>query len=150
MTKRESISDFLSQRKLAIVGMSRTKNKFGNAVFKDLKAKGYELFPVHPEADAIDGARCWKDLGSLPDPVGGVVIVVPPPEAEKVVREARAAGITRVWFQQGAESPAAVQYCEESGMSVVQRQCVMMHAEPVRSVHLVHRWLAGLFGRLAK
>jgi len=150
MTKKELISDFLSQRKLAIVGMSRAKNKFGNAVYKDLKAKGYELFAVHPEADNIEGARCWKDLGSLPEPVGGIVIVVPPPETEKVVREARAAGITRVWMQQGAESLAAARYCEENGISLIQRQCVMMHAEPIRSVHLVHRWVAGLFGRLPK
>ncbi len=150
MTRKEQISDFLSQRKLAIVGMSRAKNKFGNAVFKDLTAKGYELFPVHPEAGAIDGARCWPSLASLPGPVGGVVVVVPPPETEKVVREARAAGITRVWMQQGAESPAAVAYCEENGMSLIHRQCVMMHAEPIRSVHLVHRWLAGLFGKLPK
>ena len=150
MTKKELIADFLSQRKLAIVGMSRAKNKFGNAVFKDLKTKGYELFPVHPEADTVEGARCWRDLGSLPEPVGGVIVVVPPPETEKVVEQARAAGITRVWMQQGAESPAAVRYCEENGMSVVQQQCVMMHAVPIRSIHLVHRWLAGLFGKLPR
>jgi predicted CoA-binding protein len=150
MATRSLIADFLSQKKLAIVGMSREKNKFGNAVYKDLTAKGYEMFPVHPEAEAIEGARCWKDLQSLPERVGGVVIVVPPSETEKVVEEARAAGITRVWMQQGAESPAAVRYCEENGMAVVHRQCVMMHAEPIRSVHLVHRWLAGLFGKLPK
>ncbi len=150
MTNRELIVDFLSQRKLAVVGMSRSKGKFGNAVFKDLASKGYELFPVHPETDVIDGARCWKDLSSLPELVGGVVIVVPPPETEKVVREALAAGIKRIWMQQGAESAAAVRYCEENGISCVQRQCVMMHAQPIRSIHLVHRWFSGLFGKLPK
>jgi predicted CoA-binding protein len=150
MTTREDIADFLSQRKLAIVGMSRKRGKFGNAVFKDLSAKGYEIFPVHPEAEAIEGARCWPNLASLPGPVGGVVLVVPPSETEKVVREARAAGITRVWMQQGAESPEAARYCEEHGIAFIQHECVMMHAEPIRSIHLVHRWFAGLFGKLPK
>jgi hypothetical protein len=150
MTKKELISDFLSQRKLAVVGVSRAKNKFGNAVVKELKAKGYDVFPVHPEADAIRGKHCWRDLGSLPEPVGGVVIVVHPPETERVVKEARAAGITRVWMQQGAESPAAVQYCEENRMSVVQRECILMYAEPLGWFHGAHRWLWGLFGRLPK
>ncbi len=150
MTTKERISDFLAQRRLAIVGMSRKRNKFGNAVFKDLSAKGYEMFPVHPEAETLGGARCWSSLSSLPGPVGGVVVVVPPSETEKVVMEARAAGITRVWMQQGAESPEAARYCEENGISLVQHECVMMHAEPIRSIHLVHRWLAGLFGKLPK
>jgi len=150
MTKRELISDFLSQRKLAIVGMSRTKNNFGNAVFKELKTKGYELFPVHPQADAIKGERCWPDFASLPERVGGVVVVVPPAETEKVVEQALAAGITRVWMQQGAESPAAVRYCEENRMSVVQRECILMHAEPLGWFHGAHRWLWGLLGKLPK
>lgn len=150
MTSREIISEFLAQRTLALVGMSRKGGKFGNAVYKELKAKGYTIFPVHPEADTIDGERCWPNLRSLPDAAGGIVIVVPPAETEKVVEEAHLAGIQRVWMQQGSESPKAVRYCEENGMKVVQGECILMFAEPAAFFHRAHRWVRRVFGKLPR
>lgn len=145
---REQIADFLAQPKLGLVGVSRGGRKFGNTIWKELRAKGYTVFAVHPEARRIGGERCWPDLASLPEPVGGVVIVVRPEQTEQVVEEVRRAGIRRVWMQQGSESPAAVRACEEDGIAVVQRECILMFAEPVASIHRVHRWLWKILGKL--
>ena len=147
---RDQISEFLAQRNLALVGVSRGGKKFGNAILKDLTSKGYRIYPVHPQADKIDGHTCWHSLSELPEPVGGIIMVVPPRETEKVVREAVQAGIRRVWIQQGAESPEAIRYCEEQGISVVHGECIMMFAEPTAFFHGAHRWFRGLFGKLPK
>jgi len=141
------VSDFLSQRKLALVGISRSGKKFGNMVLKDLAAKGYQVHPVHPAAGEIDGHRCWPNLLELPERVGGVVTVVPPSETEKVLRDVVKAGIPRVWMQQGSESPAALRYCEENGISAVHGYCIMMFAEPTAFFHRAHRWVARVFGK---
>ncbi|MBI4165543.1 MAG: CoA-binding protein [Acidobacteria bacterium] len=148
MTSRAAVSDFVGQQKLAIVGASRRKGKFGNMALKELRAKGYKLFPVHPEADMIEGQKCYRSFSALPEAVGGVLVVVPPAQAEKVVREAAEAGIRRVWLQQGAESPAAVRFCEENGMSVVHSECILMFAEPAAWFHRAHRWVWKLLGKL--
>jgi uncharacterized protein len=148
MTSRQTVSDFLAQRKLALVGMSRKRGKFGNAVHKELTARGYTVYPVHPEAGEIDGHRCWPDLASLPEPVGGLVVVVPPPQAEEVVRDAARTGIPRVWMQQGSESPGAIQFCEEQGIAAVHRECILMFVEPAAFVHRAHRWVWGILGKL--
>lgn len=150
MTSKAVVDDFLSQRKIALVGISSKKKKFGNIVCKELKSKGYEVFPVHPQADTIDGESCWPTLAALPEPVDGVVLVIPPPETEKVVQEAAAAGIRRIWMQQGAESDNAVRFCEENNIAVVHGECILMFAEPLGFVHKLHRWVWGLLGRLPK
>jgi hypothetical protein len=150
MTIKAVVDDFLAQRKLAVVGVSRTGKKFGNIAFKALKAKGYRLFPINPHAESVEGEHCYPNLSELPEPVGGVLIVVPPTETEQVVREAAAAGIRRVWMQQGAESEAAIRFCEENGMSVVHGECVLMFAQPVDSVHRLHRWIWRLLGKLPR
>jgi len=124
------IDDFLSQRKLALVGVSRGGKKFGNAILRDLTAKGYQLYPVHPNAAVIDGHRCWPSLLQLPEEVGGVVIVVPPPETEKVLGDVVKARIPRVWMQPGAESAAAIRTCAEDGISAVHGECIMISAKP--------------------
>jgi hypothetical protein len=150
MTTKAAVEDFVAQRNLAVVGISRGGKKFGNLAFKALKSKGYRVFPINPKVENIEGERCYPSLESLPEPVGGVLIVVPPAETEKVVREAAASGIRRVWMQQGAESEAAIRFCEENGISAVHGECILMFAQPVVSFHRFHRWIWGVLGKLPR
>jgi uncharacterized protein len=147
---RERVTEFLGRRRLALVGVSRGGRKFGNAVWQELRAQGYAVFAVHPTAGAIGGEPCWPSLAALPEPVDGVVIVVRPEQTERVVEEAHRAGIRRVWLQPGSESAAAVRFCEAHGIAVVRGECILLHAEPVRSIHAVHRWLWRALGKLPR
>lgn len=147
MTSKAAIEAFLAQDTLALAGVSRSGRGFGNAVLKDLSGKGYEMLPIHPEAAELSGVRAYPSLGELPKQPGGLVLVVPPEQTEKLVREAHDAGIQRVWMQQGAESEAAIRFCGENAMDVVHGECIMMFAEP-KGLHRAHRWLWGVLGRL--
>lgn len=145
-----TVEDFVAQKTLALAGASRSGKKFGNSVMKELRAKGYTVHPVHPEAEEIDGVRCVPSLADLPEPVGGVVLTVKPHETEKLVREAHAAGIPRVWMQQGAQSDDAIAFCRDNGVDAVHGECILMFAGPVQGVHAFHRWLWKVFGKLPK
>ena len=43
MNSKKSVEEFLSQNKIAVVGVSRKRNKFGNVIYRVLKKKGYLL-----------------------------------------------------------------------------------------------------------
>jgi hypothetical protein len=151
MVTKAMIDDFISQPSLAIVGVSRKGgNKFGNSAFKELKSKGYQLYLVHPSAETLEGERTYPNLKALPQGVGGVLVIVPPAQTEKVVQEAHEAGIDRVWLQQGAESQVAIQYCQQNGVSVVYGHCILMYAKPIAFFHKPHRWVMQLLGQLPK
>jgi predicted CoA-binding protein len=121
----EAAQEFLAQKTYAVVGVSRGGGKFGNAVMNALKRKGYRIFPVNPKAKEIDGEPCYPNLKALPEPVGGVIFVVPPAVTEKAVRVAADAGIKRVWMQPGAESDDAVDFCRKRGIAAVYNRCIM-------------------------
>ncbi len=150
MTRRETIEAFLSQKVLALAGASRSGRKFGNVVLRELKAKGYEVRVVHPEAAEIDGVPCFSSLAALPSGIGGLVLVVPPAQAAQLVQEAAEAGIPRIWMQQGSSSPEALRTCEEQGLSVIHGECILMFAQPTAGVPRLHRWLWGVLGRLPR
>jgi uncharacterized protein len=151
MTTKHEIDEFLAQKTLAIVGVSRSGRKFGNAILKDRTKLGYRLLPIHPEAAEVAGVRAFPSFAALPEPVGGVIVVVPPARSEEVVKAAAAHGIRRVWLQQGAASAEAIRFCQEQGMSVVHGECVLMYPKPTTSwVHGAHRWLWELIGRAPK
>jgi predicted CoA-binding protein len=148
MSNKVDVDDFLAQKTMAVVGVSRGGKKFGNAVLKDLKAKGYRTFPINPHAESIEGERCYPNLAALPERPDGVVTIVPPASTEKVVKQAKAAGIKRIWLQQGSESEAAIRFCRDNGMAVIDGECILMFAEPAAFYHRFHRWVWKLLGRL--
>lgn len=143
-----SIDDFISQKNIAVVGVSHNPHKFGNLAYRHLKEKGYHVFPVGRNLKEIEGDSVYAAMDALPEKVDGVVIVVPPKETERVVREAEAAGVRHIWMQQGAESPEAIQYCEEHGLKEVHGECILMFAPPVKSYHRFHRAVMRVCGRL--
>ena len=142
------INQFVSSKRIAIVGMSRSGKKFGNMAAKELKAKGYELFPVHPTASEIDGMSCYPNLQSLSGKVDAVWISIPPTQVSPVLEEAAQMGLKNIWLQQGAWSADVQQTIDRLQLPVVTQKCIMMYAPPVKSVHKFHRTIVGIFGKL--
>ena len=142
------INDFVSLKKIAVVGMSRSGKKFGNMAAKELKAKGYEIFSIHPEAQEIDGLVCYPDLKCLSGKVDGIWISIPPKKVPPVLEEAAEIGLKNIWLQQGAWSEEVQQTIDRLELPVVSRKCIMMYAPPVQSIHKFHRTIKSIFGGL--
>jgi hypothetical protein len=144
----ESIRQFVSAKTMAVVGTSAAGKGFGSFAYSELKKRGYRVLAVHPKASAVHGDPCWPSFAALPEPVERALVVVKPEAAEVVLRDAAAAGVRRIWLQQGAESPAALKAAEELGLDVVHGQCILMFAEPVGPLHGIHRWIWKLIGKI--
>lgn len=149
-TSKAAIDSFVQGKSLALVGVSASGTGFGNGAYKELKARGYRVFPVHPTAASVQGDPCWPSLAQLPERVERLLVVTSPAAAASLVKEAAAAGIRQVWLQQGASSPEAIRACEEQGLQVVHGQCILMFAEPATGVHGFHRWLWKWLGKIPK
>jgi len=144
----QAVIDFVQGSRIAVVGASSNSAKFGNMAFKELKQRGYQVFPVNPNAQEIEGQPCYASLAELRGQVDGALVVVQPQHAVQVLREAAEAGIRNVWLQQGSESDEALSAAQALGLNAVSKKCILMYAQPVKGVHGLHRGLVRLFGRL--
>lgn len=94
---------------------------------------------------AIEGDPSFNFVRDVPDPIDGVVIMVPPDAMAGVVDDVLARGVPRVWFHRGLGQHAIpeelVTRCREAGVTVVDGACPLMFMEPVRGVHRMHRAL---------
>jgi uncharacterized protein len=146
---RRTIDEFLAQRHLAVVGVSRDSKKFPNVVYRRLRQGGRTLYPVNSGAGGspLEGDASYERLASVPDPVDGVMVMVPAESAADVVRQAVERGIPRVWLHRGAGkgsvSAEAIELCRANAVAVVDGACPLMFDEPVRGVHRIHRLLTG-------
>src|ERR687897_3157320 len=112
---KHAAGEFLANRRIAVTGVSRKPDNHGsNVVYQRLRARGYEVFAVNPNADEVEGDRCYHDLGSIPGGVEAVVIGTRPELAEATMRECAELGITQVWMHRGpgagSVSEAATEY----------------------------------------
>ncbi len=103
----------------AVVGASRDRDKYGFLVYHSLKAAGKAVYPINPNAAEVDGDHCYPALSALPQRPEVAVMVVPPAVTESAVSECARLGITQIWMQPGAESPAALAACRANGIAVV-------------------------------
>jgi uncharacterized protein len=151
-TLSDAVSDFLAQKRIAIVGVSRTAQQSANFVFRKLRAAGYEVFPVNRAATEVEGVRCYPDLKSIPGGVTAVVVFTPPNEAESVVHKCVELGITHVWlhraFGAGSASDAAVRVAREAGITLIPAGCPAMFCPPVDFGHRCFRWFMNVTGKL--
>ncbi len=143
---RELIQTFLDGKEFAIAGASRDPRKFGRAVFDDLRKKGYTLYPVHHQADQIDGVSCYPDVHSLPGKVKKLLILTPASATAELVKQAGERGIREIWIQQKSASPEALDLAGKHDIRLIHGECIFMYAEPVKGVHKFHRFLSQLFG----
>jgi predicted CoA-binding protein len=152
---KEAADEFLAQNRVAVTGVSRHPEGHGsNVVYQRLRQRGYEVFAVNPNADVVEGDRCFHDLSSIPGGVGAVVIGTRPAAAEATMRECADLGIRHVWmhraFGDGSVSPAAVAWGREHGIRVIDGGCPLMFGRTADPGHRVMRFVFSLTGKVPR
>ncbi len=151
---KEAVDDFLAQKRIAVVGVSRSGSAAANVIYRKLRDTGYQVFAVNPNAGEVDGDKCYPDLGSIPEGVDGVVVATHPKVSAKIVRDSVDIGVSRIWmhrsFGKGSVSEDGVKLCREKNVTIIAGGCPMMFCEPVDFGHKCVRWILKLTGGLPK
>jgi len=113
---------------IAVVGATDNLHKYGSKIYRNLKAKGYTVYPVNLIAETVDGDAAYADVGDLPVKPDIVNIVVPPPRTRKVVERCVDLGIDHIWIQPGAEDASVLAYLDEHDVHYLANACIMVHA----------------------
>jgi predicted CoA-binding protein len=155
MTIQEAASEFLTKKRVAVMGVSRKpQTHAANAVYRRLRQLGYEVFAVNPNADRVEGDQCFHDLKSIPGGVDAVVIGTGPEHALAAIRECADLGIQQVWmhrsFGAGSISDEAVAWGREHGMRVIDGGCPLMFKPTADAGHVVMRSLLTLAGKIPR
>jgi len=153
VTVKEAASAFLANKRIAVTGVSRKAEGHGsNAVYKRLRARGYEVFAVNPNADEVEGDRCYHDLKDIPGGVDAVVIATKLDAAEATMRECAELGVKHMWmhraFGEGSVCDEATAYGRAHGMTVIDGGCPLMFDPTADVGHKIMRFM--LRGKVPK
>ncbi len=124
--EKTNIEEFLKkENKIAVVGATPNKEKYGYKVFAQLLKEGYKAFPVNPNYNEIVGRKTFPSLTELSKliDIDVVIIIVNPKIAKKVVEEAKSLGIRKIWFQPGSEDKEVIELCKKLGLECIYGIC---------------------------
>ncbi len=94
----ESVRALLAPRSVAVVGASTHAGTIGAALLANVRSAGFRgpIYPVHPEARAVQTLRAYPHIGAIGQPVDLAVIAVPAAAVEGVIDECASAGVRGV------------------------------------------------------
>jgi len=147
---RERIDAFYQHKRVAVIGASRDKRKYGRQLFETLLQKGFDVVAVNPNAERIGDHPCHHSVMDVAQPVDTAIAVVPPAQQERIVGECARAGVKRLWIHEhvlkGISNPRAIYLCEEQGIEVITGYCPFMYLPKPGFPHNLHGWVTKLCG----
>ncbi|HKW26037.1 MAG TPA: CoA-binding protein [Terriglobales bacterium] len=149
-TTLDDVRDFLAQRRIALVGLSRDPKDFSRVVFREMSRRGYDVVPVNPAAGELENRRCFAHLQEVDPPIEAALIMTQPRETARVVRDCAEAGLPRVWMHrgggQGAVSLEAADFCRQNGIRLVEGYCPLMFLAGTPFLHRLHGFILRVLG----
>ncbi|MBB3114417.1 putative CoA-binding protein [Paenibacillus phyllosphaerae] len=122
---RDEIKQILTDAQvIAVVGLSDNPDRTSYMVSAAMKAKGYRIIPVNPNAESILGETCYKSLKDIPEKVDIVNVFRRSEHTPPVAEEAVAIGAKVLWLQLGIHHDEAVHIAQNGGLKVITDRCI--------------------------
>lgn len=106
--------------RIAILGASADRTKFGNKAVRAHQRQGFEVFPVNPRGGEIEGLPVARTLAETPSPLDRVSVYLPPAVLLPLLPQIAEHGCKELWLNPGSESPEVVAAATALGLNVVQ------------------------------
>ena len=107
-------------RRVAVIGASNNRRKYGNKAVRAFLAQGYEVLPVNPHEAVVGGVPAFRSVLDIPGPVDMATMYVPPDVGAAIVEDLARKQVSEVWFNPGSESPSLVARAQALGLDVIE------------------------------
>ena len=108
----------------AVVGVKQDEDQYAYKIYQILKEKGYNVYPVNPKADDIDGDKCYSKVSDIPGQVDVVDMVVNPGTGSKLLDSIEEKNVKYLWLQPGSHNEEFIEELEERGFVYV-KDCIL-------------------------
>ncbi|MEQ1731336.1 MAG: CoA-binding protein [Vicinamibacterales bacterium] len=104
---------------VAVVGASADRRKFGNKAVRAFQAAGYQVVPINPSGQPIEGLVTYRSVMDVPQSIQMVTVYVPADVAIRLLPDFVSKGIEEVWLNPGADDDELVAAARQRGLRVI-------------------------------
>ena len=112
-----------TKKSFAIIGASNEMLKYGYELVVVLKDAGYNIFPINPKYEEIEGVKCYPSLRELPEKPEVIIIALAPTKTESVIKSIEDSDGIIFWLPPNCYNEEAVTFCKDNNISFVYNVC---------------------------
>ncbi|QYZ64599.1 MAG: hypothetical protein OI74_06010 [Gammaproteobacteria bacterium (ex Lamellibrachia satsuma)] len=105
-----------SEHHVAVLGASSKPHRYANQAIKLLNELGYEVTPVHPKLESVEGLQVFSSLGKISKTIDTLTLYVGPQRLAPMFDEIVNAAPSRVIFNPGTESRDLTSRLDKAGI----------------------------------
>ncbi len=94
----------MSERKVAIIGASSDRRKYGNKAVRAYLESEFVVFPINPREETIEGIKAYKSIEEIPGSINVVSMYVAPAVGLKLLPTIAELRPQELWINPGSES----------------------------------------------
>ena len=121
----QQITDILSLRTVAVIGMSKHSSKAAHYVPKYLIDNGYDVTPVNPTAEKILNISCYDSVSEIEGPVDIIDVFRPSEQISFIIRDCIEKKPKVIWLQEGIHDFESEELARKAGILVVYNRCML-------------------------
>jgi predicted CoA-binding protein len=106
-------------KRVAVIGASPDRRKYGNKALRAFQRQGYEVFAVNPNETMVEGLTSYPSVLDIPGEVDMATFYVPPEIGEQVIVEVARKGIREVWLNPGADGAGVIARAKTLGLEPI-------------------------------
>jgi predicted CoA-binding protein len=110
---------------VAVIGASRSRQKFGNKALRAFESRGYTVVAINPNETEVEGHKTYPTVLDYPGTIDMATVYVPPDEGMGVMDDLKKKGVPEVWLNPGADDDAVVRHARQLGLNVIQACSIM-------------------------
>ncbi len=111
---------------VVILGASPKDGRYSNIAQKILMEKGYNVFPVNPLYEGIEGIKCYSSIADVNELIDTVTVYLKPLYLEKMVDDIINKKPGRVIFNPGTEDINIENRLNKSGIETIHACTIVM------------------------
>ncbi len=106
-------------KRVAVIGASSNRQKFGNRAVRAFQSQGYEVIPINPREREVEGLKAYASVLDVPGSIDMATLYVPPEIGERVIEDIARKDIGEVWLNPGADSDALIEHARSLNLKPI-------------------------------
>ncbi len=106
-------------RTVAVIGASNDRSKYGNRAVRAYRADGWDVYPVHPTATAIEGLPAYPNIEAVPAAIDRATLYLQPATTLAALDAIARKGVGELYLNPGSESSAVIARARELGLQPI-------------------------------
>ena len=102
-----------------MIGASKDPAKFSHKAILAYRAKGYDVYPVHPKEKEIEGLKVYPSILDVPVPLDVATVYVPPGAGLQIIEQIAQKKPRELYLNPGTESEELIQKARSLGLSPI-------------------------------